>query len=58
MKYGHPTTTVQGVTTLKTSKLARVHNSSPLGPILSQTNLVHIVKPYFFNITFTVILPE
>jgi hypothetical protein len=27
----------------------RVHKSPPLGPILSQTNLVHVIKPYSQN---------
>lgn len=31
-----------------------VHNSLPLNPILKQINPVHILKSYFFMITFNI----
>jgi hypothetical protein len=35
-----------------------VHQSSPLNPILSQTNLLHILQPYFFMIYLNIIPPS
>jgi hypothetical protein len=34
----------------------RIHNSTPMTPILSQMNPVHTLKSYFFKIYFNIIL--
>lgn len=36
----------------------RVHNSIPMDPIFSNTNLVHICRDYFSNTDFNIILPS
>jgi hypothetical protein len=37
---------------------SRFHNSQPLASTLSQTNPVHILLPYFFEIHLNIILPS
>jgi hypothetical protein len=36
----------------------QVHNSPPLVPIMSENNLVHVLRTYFFKIYFIIILPS
>jgi hypothetical protein len=36
----------------------RIHKNNSVVPILSHTNQIHILDPYFFDIHFNIILPS